>query len=1661
MRKASRSGWGGSGPVNGRAPVARRARRERQYQIESLEDRTLLSFTFSYTSPTAASVVDNSSNNSFTIGTTTISDTNYLEYSLDDGATWETDWTGNGGSDVNLLLASTSTNLSVRLDGNSSTINDGVPSPNTGGPASAVMAALTLNAGGSSTGNVLNVDDSQSTNGGDTYTIGGTLFSYLTDSAGGINITEPNPFTGGLTLTGSDVSGNFSYSVFDVLATPTGQTTTILPGSGPFTVDDTVDVGDAGSVSDILGPVTVGKSGTPSVSDLIVDDSSDTASHTMTLAGGANSSTLIGLAPATITYANGALNSLTVDTGPAGEQTLIVDFSAGNPVPIPSLSTYVPGLSFNGGANSSSAILSHSLVLRGTDLSDPFKSEVHNAEDPGARYQYDNGLTPYYGDINYTDALGNSYYIEYTGLQPVYDIVPVADYTFNDYGYPDQSFTAVDAGPFSSGTDSVSNGIAIQSTPTTVATPTFEYSYISNKGDITVNTPSVTSGVPSNGLNGQVDIPLPSDGLTLLSFNTDTGNTNNVSIVALPDLATSYNLGGTGDDVTNILGTGIPLGSGDELVSNGGAGTNTLNYDAGGEVPTVQPDGFGGVYISIPGYGTVDATGYANINISDIAPVTITPGPTRTINGIEGFRLVNETVGTFTVTVPAIILPAASDLGTDASTAPPSPPAGDFTASIDWGDPSLDADAGTITQDASDPSIYYITGTHTFAENGSYTVANTINFAGGTYSTTTLLQGTNTAPTDITFDFAAAATPTTGTSATAVITQGPLAVSAFPIVGTAGTSIASAPIATFIDAGGAAPLVDYSASITIYNSMGVAVESGLAGTIAQNGNAAEYTVTAPAFTLPDAGNYQVVVSVTNTVGATPITVEGASIAYIAGGALTAGAADTLTANTGVPIPPSTVVASFTDSDTSDTASDFTATIDWGDGSPLSFGKVVSTGSGGFNVEGGHTYAEPGTFDTTVVVTGPGGTTLTITGGSVAVTDLAVTLLSAKSGIATEGLTTGQFVLFTFEDPNTLATVADVSAQLAVGGWGDGTPTTAVPVADRYLMVQQIGVDPTSGDPIFEVLGTHTYKTVTPAGTPDVLSVIVTTLGGVSTTLTDPAGDGVTVVDARLSSSDGPEISGVEGSSTGTVLLGSFTSDDPTAPLGDFTATIAWGGAGTGSTTGSITQPGGVGTPFLVSGSYIYSGAGTFAYTVTVDDSGGQSTTISGSAFIAVAPLTAGPAVSVATVESAIYPVPVFGTPIFSGVVAEFTDGNPLPPTGSSSSENFTATISWGDGTAPTAGTIEYVSGTATPLYEVIGSHTYASTGATGTYTIQVSIVESDSAKLTVLTPATVAAVPNVVTGILNPLSDSGKSNTDDITNVTEPNFYGTAQPNSNVVLYETPAAGGAPVEIGHAEASSDGSWSITSNLLGQGTYTITATATDQFGFNPTPAVVITPTLVIDTAAPVITDLTFDRFDATLTVTYADNLSGLDLASITNSAFYHISATPLSSKVHVPKVILPTSILYTPGALPTDPVVVTVVFNKGKVFRGGKYLVIVDSGTGDNGVQDKAGNALDGNYYGPFATGDMLPGGDFVADIYTFHNKILPFVPIADGYVPPVKGIDPPAGSSTTAKHRAKLVVHSAATQRLAAQAAHRRTYDEALRELVGESKSNGVDKNKK
>ncbi len=62
-----------------------------------------------------------------------------------------------------------------------------------------------------------------------------------------------------------------------------------------------------------------------------------------------------------------------------------------------------------------------------------------------------------------------------------------------------------------------------------------------------------------------------------------------------------------------------------------------------------------------------------------------------------------------------------------------------------------------------------------------------------------------------------------------------------------------------------------------------------------------------------------------------------------------------------------VVASFTSANPSATAANFTAQITWGDGHQ-SAGTLTPNGRGGFNVTGSNTYAQPGTYPITVVVT---------------------------------------------------------------------------------------------------------------------------------------------------------------------------------------------------------------------------------------------------------------------------------------------------------------------------------------------------------------------------------------------------------------------------------------------------------------------------------------------------------------------------------------------------------------------------------------------------------------------------------------------------------------------------------------------------------------------
>lgn len=100
--------------------------------------------------------------------------------------------------------------------------------------------------------------------------------------------------------------------------------------------------------------------------------------------------------------------------------------------------------------------------------------------------------------------------------------------------------------------------------------------------------------------------------------------------------------------------------------------------------------------------------------------------------------------------------------------------------------------------------------------------------------------------------------------------------------------------------------------------------------------------------------------------------------------------------------------------------------------------------------------------------------------------------------------------------------------------------------------------------------------------------------------------------------------------------------------------------------------------------------------------------------------------------------------------------------------------------------------------------------------------------------------PPVIT--LDPASDSGRFDTDHITNITTPTLVGTAEANSLVRIF----ANGDPIAV--VRTNPDATWSTTTIELAEGVYTITATATDIAGNTGNPGVLV-PDLVIDLTPP--------------------------------------------------------------------------------------------------------------------------------------------------------------------------------------------------------------------
>ena len=159
---------------------------------------------------------------------------------------------------------------------------------------------------------------------------------------------------------------------------------------------------------------------------------------------------------------------------------------------------------------------------------------------------------------------------------------------------------------------------------------------------------------------------------------------------------------------------------------------------------------------------------------------------------------------------------------------------------------------------------------------------------------------------------------------------------------------------------------------------------------------------------------------------------------VSGPALTAGAPVSGTEGS----PTGTVkLATFTDSEiTNPAVGNFSATINWGDGTAPTNGTVVAEGGGVFDVDGNHTYAEEGPF--TISVSVNDGTNTGSTTDSATIADAALTA-SGKSITGTEGFALNNVEVASFTDANPGGAAGDFSATI---DWGDGTHSNGTVVA---------------------------------------------------------------------------------------------------------------------------------------------------------------------------------------------------------------------------------------------------------------------------------------------------------------------------------------------------------------------------------------------------------------------------------------------------------------------------------------------------------------------------------------------------------------------------------------------------------------------------------------
>jgi hypothetical protein len=659
------------------------------------------------------------------------------------------------------------------------------------------------------------------------------------------------------------------------------------------------------------------------------------------------------------------------------------------------------------------------------------------------------------------------------------------------------------------------------------------------------------------------------------------------------------------------------------------------------------------------------------------APASATTGTAVDVSGVRVQALVGQPFTTIVATL--------TDTPAGATT-------GSYTATIDWGNGTTST--GTLTVDPN--GGFDITGTNTYAAAGSFPVTVTVDdststVVGTALTTATVSAGASTIHatgttisatpgqsfTGTVANFTDSAAGTTAGSYTATINWGDGTTSTGTVTGTAGSFVVGGPHTYTTSAPGkwdnpwwngpvsVAGPQDFVVTVTINSSIAAAKALSLA------------TVTAPAPAIMGMGE---------------------NIAAVSGQSFTG------------------LVATFTTTIAGAAAGDFTATINWGNGT-TSTGTVQASPAGGFEVVGTTTYSTATdwfgfgygrggwSFLVSVSITDTKTSDQARTVSKATVLPTSQNLLVAAQNIQATAGQSFSGVVAVFHDNNSALTGGSFTATI---NWGDGTTSTGTVAADA------------NGG--FDVTGMHTYAAVSQASSfwgwhvgpfgPGKFLLSATVTGptasdsGTSTataTVTPPVANAHTA----------PVVfSAVFGQSfTGTVAT--FTT--PLAVTG-WTATINWGDGTTTSgtivadphggfdVTGTHTYGGGWLGGWHISGGNGPSGPVPFLVSVTLNNPTDGST----ASVVSLASVTAAPPKIVAAGVNLNLAV----SNAFTGTVATFTDADAAGTT------NFHVVVSWGDGTFSLGSVAANPSGG----FLVGGTHTYRRGGS---YAVFVRITDAD------------------------------------------------------------------------------------------------------------------------------------------------------------------------------------------------------------------------------------------------------------------------------------------------------------------------------------------------